>query len=100
MFVFVPPGGEPAAADAEDGELGSQVVPQAAVWRLHRESGEARQQEGSAGGMKMLNTSFTFHSFLRCSDCKCSAFSSLWQTCLKRIRLDMPLTHEDFMGKR
>lgn len=31
-----------------------------------------------------------------CSVCNFSAFFCL-QTCLKRIRLDMPLTHEDYM---
>lgn len=50
---FVQPGWGPAAADAEDGELGPQAVSQTAVWRVYWPSGEARQEEGSAGGTQM-----------------------------------------------
>lgn len=36
--------------------------------------------------------------FLQCSICNYWLFFLL-QTCLKRIRLDMPLTHEDYTSK-
>ncbi len=53
---FVPSGWGPAAADAEDGELGSQAVSKTTVWGFHWPSGEAWQEERSAGvQMLMLN---------------------------------------------
>ncbi len=40
----------------------------------------------------------TYFWFLLCRVCNDLPFF-LRQTCLKRIRLDMPLTHEDYMSK-
>jgi len=106
------------AADVETGALGPSAVSETFIWWFHRTPWEARFQEGNHG---KLNASLSVFSVvcrkhlrgscvscwfgLCCTNRTCLKWSlctdeHLWimlQTCVKRIRLDMPVTDSDFV---